>query len=140
MRLVAEEDAPRPIRPAAPLRLGDRVALAGVFVLLAMRYWLTVFPPTSLQIRRLRREAADIPHADYRRLALAALSKRSNLEGAAAFAALVPRSARANATRALVCFQSIYNYADALAEEPCGSRSGPTGAPTRGHGWRRSPP
>ncbi len=73
-----------------------------------------------MRIRRLRASANAIADPSYRRLALLALSKRSNLEGAAAFAALVPVPKRASATRALVAIQSIYNYADTLAEQPDG--------------------
>ncbi len=112
------EQAPKPVRRAGLARVRGAVALAGVFALLAVRYWLMLFPRTTLELRRLRARAAAIPDASLRRLALAALCKRSNIEGAAAFAALVPGTARANVTRALVAFQSIYNYADALAEEP----------------------
>jgi tetraprenyl-beta-curcumene synthase len=53
-----------------------------------------------------------------RRLALASLAKRGNMEGAAAFATFVPPRARGSAVRALVAFQAIYNYADLLAEQP----------------------
>lgn len=118
MLLAVRQDAPKPAHANWLTRMREQLALTAVFALLAIRYWLTVFPRTAAEIRRLRAHAAAIPHPEYRRLALAALSKRSNLEGAAAFAALVPRSARAEATRALVAFQSIYNYADTLAEQP----------------------
>ncbi len=117
MLLAVGEDPPRQIRRAALARLGEQLTLSGVFVLLALRYWLTVFPLAAREIRRLRAAALGISDPTHRRVALAALSKRSNIEGATAFAALLPRAPRANALRALVAFQSIYNYADALAEE-----------------------
>ena len=44
--------------------------------------------------------------------------ERGNLEGAAAFAVLVPRSHRANVVRAAVSFQAVYDYIDTLAEQP----------------------
>jgi tetraprenyl-beta-curcumene synthase len=99
-------------------RARDRVLLALVFAQLALRYWLSVFPRTAREIRRLRADAAEIPNPQLRHLALCSLEKRSNLEGAAAFAALVPRRHRRRTIRALVAFQSLYNYADLLAEQP----------------------
>ncbi|MGH2912173.1 MAG: DUF2600 family protein, partial [Solirubrobacteraceae bacterium] len=54
-----------------------------------------------------------------RRLALQALDhKRGNLEGAAAFAALVPKANRAFVVRAVVGCQAICDYLDLLAEQP----------------------
>jgi tetraprenyl-beta-curcumene synthase len=54
-----------------------------------------------------------------RRLALITQrSQRGNLEGAAAFAVLVPRAHRARVVRAVVAFQSTYDYIDTLAEQP----------------------
>jgi tetraprenyl-beta-curcumene synthase len=41
------------------------------------------------------------------------------MEGAAAFATLVPRARRRAVVRALVAFQAAYNYVDMLAEQPC---------------------
>src|SRR5262249_18733676 len=41
-----------------------------------------------------------------------------NLEGSAAFAAFVPRGVRGAVIRALVAFQTIFDYVDSLAEEP----------------------
>jgi tetraprenyl-beta-curcumene synthase len=54
-----------------------------------------------------------------RRLALLTQrSERGNLEGAAAFAVLVPRAHRARVVRAVVAFQATYDYIDTLAEQP----------------------
>ena len=47
-----------------------------------------------------------------------ALSKGGNIEGAALFATLVPAVHRRTALRALVAFQTAYNYLDALSERP----------------------
>jgi tetraprenyl-beta-curcumene synthase len=96
----------------------ERLALASVFTGAALRYWLTVFPRVSRELRRLRRRARAIPDPALRRLALEALGKRGNIEGAAAFAAFAPWRRRRATVRALVAFQSAYNYADALAEQP----------------------
>jgi tetraprenyl-beta-curcumene synthase len=96
----------------------ERLALASVFTGAALRYWLTVFPRVSRELRRLRRRARVIPDPALRRLALEALGKRGNIEGAAAFAAFAPWRRRRVTVCALVAFQSAYNYADALAEQP----------------------
>jgi tetraprenyl-beta-curcumene synthase len=88
------------------------------FLRAAVNYWLIVFPSVCREIRRLRRRAGQIPDPVLRRLALDALGKRGNLEGAAAFAAFVPRRHRHASVRALVAFQSAYNYLDMLAEQP----------------------
>jgi tetraprenyl-beta-curcumene synthase len=108
----------------------ERLWLLAAFVLAALRYWLTVFPRVGWEVRRWRRSAAQIPDTEARRLALDALAKRSNLEGAAAFATFVPWRKRRAAVRALVAFQAIYNYADLLAEQPS---LDPVGAARRLH-------
>jgi tetraprenyl-beta-curcumene synthase len=95
-----------------------RLSLAGAFVSAALRYWLTVFPLVALELRHWRRSAVRIADPHLRRLALASLAKRGNMEGAAAFATFVPWRARGSVIRALVAFQAIYNYADLLAEQP----------------------
>jgi len=63
--------------------------------------------------------ATRIPDPVLRRLALQALErKRGNLEGAAAFAALVPKASRLSVVRALVGCQAICDYLDLLSEQP----------------------
>ena len=99
-------------------RARERLALAGAFALLAARYWLTVYPHVLTHLHGARARARAIPDPTIRTLALASLAKRSNLEGAAAFAALTPRATRRPAVHALLAFQSIYNYADVLGEQP----------------------
>jgi tetraprenyl-beta-curcumene synthase len=95
-----------------------RLSLTGAFAGAALRYWLTVFPRVASELRHWRRSASRIEDPSLRRLALASLAKRGNMEGAAAFATFVPRRARGSVIRALVAFQAIYNYADLLAEQP----------------------
>jgi len=46
-------------------------------------------------------------------------AESGNLEGAAAFAAFIPRSYRDRVVRAQVAFQAAYDYVDSLAELPC---------------------
>lgn len=102
---------------AAPIR--NRLAVAGGFAGAASRYWLGVFPLVGRELRHWRDRAREIPDPVLRRLALITQSaERGNLEGAAAFAVLVPRAHRERVVRALVAFQTIYDYIDTLAEQP----------------------
>jgi tetraprenyl-beta-curcumene synthase len=96
------------------VRLG--IALASA----AARYWLVVFPRVCLELRRSRRLARRIADPSVRDAALAALEKRSNMEGAAAFAAIGPSRRSTSAVRALVAFQTLYNHADTVAERFAG--------------------
>jgi tetraprenyl-beta-curcumene synthase len=102
------------IRPAAP----RRVVLAATFARAAIVYWVDVFPRVCLHLARWRRLARRIPDPVLRGLALESLSKRSNMEGAAAFAAFAPRAHRAAVTRATSAFQAAYNVLDMLGEQP----------------------
>jgi len=95
-----------------------RLSLFGAFAWAALRYWLTVFPRVASELRHWRRSANRIEDPALRQLALASLAKRTNMEGAAAFATFVPWRVRGSVIRALVAFQAIYNYADMLAEQP----------------------
>jgi len=97
--------------------VGGRVTLMCTFAVAGLRYWLTVFPRTRAELRHWRRRAADIPDAELRQLALEALDKSANIEGAAAFAAAIPGRRRRSVVRALVAFQATYNYVDLLAEQ-----------------------
>jgi len=65
-----------------------------------------------------RVHAGQVPDPVLRELALQALRKRGNMLGAALFAVLAPRGRRSEVVRALVAFQSAYNYLDTLAEQP----------------------
>ena len=85
----------------------------------ALRYWLTVFPGRCREQRRARARARAIPDPVLRAVALDALRKWGNIEGAAAFAVLVPRWRRGTAARAMASFQQAYNYLDMLSELPC---------------------
>jgi tetraprenyl-beta-curcumene synthase len=93
-------------------------ALAATFARAAVSYWFTVFPRVCLHIARWRRLARRIPDPVLRRLALEALAKRGNIEGAAAFAAFTPRAHRAAVARATSAFQAAYNLLDMLGEQP----------------------
>jgi tetraprenyl-beta-curcumene synthase len=89
----------------------------GTFARGAFSYWTGVFPRVCVHVARWRRQAERIPDPELRRLALQALEKRANIEGAAAFAAFAPRAHRAQVTRAVSSFQAAYNYLDMLGEQ-----------------------
>jgi tetraprenyl-beta-curcumene synthase len=101
-----------------PPSIRERVVLAVAFLDAALRYWLTVFPRASSELRHWHRRAAQIPDPALRRLGIDSLRERSNIEGAAAFAAFAPRAHRGAVVRAQVAFQAAYNYADLLSEQP----------------------
>jgi tetraprenyl-beta-curcumene synthase len=94
------------------------VGLSAAFLHSGLRYVLSMAPRVSEQVESWRRLAEQIPSPELRAHALQALSKRGNIEGAALFAVLAPPSHRLHATRALVAFQSAYNYLDTLSELP----------------------
>jgi tetraprenyl-beta-curcumene synthase len=102
----------------------DGLLTAAVLVAAAARYWLLVFPRISSELRHWRRSASRIGDPTLRRLALEALQKRGNMEGAAAFAALVRFGPRRDVVQALVAFQAIYNHVDMLAEQPSSDPEG----------------
>jgi tetraprenyl-beta-curcumene synthase len=80
---------------------------------------MEVFPRVLREVHRRRMLATRIPDPALRRFALEALErKHGNLEGAAAFAALVPRANRPMVVRALVACQAICDYLDLLSEQP----------------------
>jgi tetraprenyl-beta-curcumene synthase len=123
---AAGVDLTRAKAPAPPARLSPRWAAARVagfkstfaFASVAVRYLTTVFPLVARELAYWRVRADQIPDPKLRRLALDALRKRGNMEGAALFAAFAPRAHRAETTRALVTFQAAYNHLDILAEQP----------------------
>ncbi|HEY5342264.1 MAG TPA: DUF2600 family protein [Solirubrobacteraceae bacterium] len=82
-------------------------------------YWGSVYPRVHRELADQRRRAAAIPQARLRTIALGVLdSKRSNIDGAAAFAVFAPRAHRGAVIRAQVAFQSLYDYLDTLTEQP----------------------
>jgi tetraprenyl-beta-curcumene synthase len=95
-----------------------RIALTGAFAGAARRYWLGVFPRVCAERRRREARAQQIPDPLLQRVVLDALRKWGNIEGATAFAAFVPARRRADAARAMACFQAAYNYLDMLTELP----------------------
>jgi tetraprenyl-beta-curcumene synthase len=101
-----------------------RFLSAVLFVRTALRYWLGVYPHVVREMRQWEVRAASIRDPLLRRVALdAQQTKRGNIEGAAAFAVLVPRVCRALTVRMIVAWQAAYDYADLLSEQPCVDRS-----------------
>ncbi len=114
-------DSLKDLSPAslrAGARLAERLELARVFSDTVLRYLLLVLPLVSRELSHWRAKAAEIPSPSLRRSAAEALAKRGNIEGAALFATLAPASQRRSTVRALVAFQTAYNYLDALSELP----------------------
>ena len=98
---------------------GNNPGSVCAFMGAARRYWLSVFPAVSRERRHWQVRANEIPDPVLRRLALDAQHcKRGNVEGAAAFAAFVEPASRPVVVRALVAFQTAYDYADVLSEQP----------------------
>jgi len=90
-------------------------ALARAYVV----YWLRVAPTVRGQLRRWETRAGEIPDPSLKDLALGKLAnERFNVEVAAMIATTAPRSSRARATRAIVALQVMYDYLDALTEQP----------------------
>ena len=82
-------------------------------------YWLTIFPAVRRELERWRVRAAVIPDAAFRDIANATLANEGlNAEGAALFAVLAPWRRRRAAVLLLVRFQLLYDYLDALTEQP----------------------
>jgi tetraprenyl-beta-curcumene synthase len=93
--------------------------LASAFAGTASRYWLGIFPLVGRELRHWHEHARRIPDPVLRRLALLTQrDERGNYEGAAAYAALVPHAYRARVVRAVVAFQTAYDYVDTLSEQP----------------------
>jgi tetraprenyl-beta-curcumene synthase len=127
LRLLDREHAqasePVPDAGYEPIEAPRRSALPETHAALALAgasgcYLAFVLPAARGQIRAFQVRAQRIADLRLRELALSALEKRGNIEGAALFATLAPAEHRDATVRALVAFQSAYNYTDALSEQP----------------------
>jgi tetraprenyl-beta-curcumene synthase len=94
------------------------IELPFTFARTVVRYLLLVLPSARRELAHWRTRAAEIPDANLRRTASRAFEKRGNIEGAALFATLAPAVHRRGTIRAMVAFQTAYNYLDALSELP----------------------
>jgi tetraprenyl-beta-curcumene synthase len=124
---IHAEDGRAPRRPVGERRLGttargpsatERLALARVFCETARCYLWRVLPQVGSELEQWRGRAGEIPNPRLRDTAAQALGKRGNIEGAALFAILAPAAHRRATVRALVAYQTAYNYLDALSELP----------------------
>jgi tetraprenyl-beta-curcumene synthase len=110
------------LAPVAPVLEGRRGHgnLNGELALGATvaRYLTSVLPRVRRELAHWREQAREIPDPVLRLHAIESLSKRGNMEGAALFAVLAPHSHRGETVRALVAFQTAYNYLDTLGEQP----------------------
>lgn len=91
----------------------------GEFAGAACRYWLGVFPDLKRELAFWRCRASAIPDQCLRRFALRSLqAKAGSVEGAAAFAAFTEQARRPAVIRAIVAYQTAFDYLDVLAEQP----------------------
>jgi tetraprenyl-beta-curcumene synthase len=102
--------------------IGDRqfAARAGWALALAhARYWSSVAPLVRGQLRRWETRAAEIPDPRLRGLARGKLAnERFNVEVAAMVATIAPVRHRERTVEAVVALQVMFDYLDALTEEP----------------------
>jgi tetraprenyl-beta-curcumene synthase len=83
------------------------------------RYWTSVAPLARLQLRRWETRAAEIPDPFLQHLALGKLAnERFNVEVAAMIATTAPPRHRKQTIEAIVALQVMYDYLDALTEQP----------------------
>jgi tetraprenyl-beta-curcumene synthase len=106
-----------------PLRRIPNPRDALALLITGIAYWLTIAPTARSELRRWKRYARSIPDPVLRGHALEKLTNEAlNPEAAAFFAVLAPRSSRAKLTRLIVAYQAMYDYLDAVNEEPTFSR------------------
>lgn len=86
---------------------------------LVVSYYMTVARHVRRELACWRGRAHEIPDPRLRRLAVAKLaSEHLNAQAAAVFATLVPLRHRRCAARLMVAFQVMYDYLDAVSEQP----------------------
>jgi len=89
------------------------------FVTCAVVYWLEVFPRARRQREHWRSRAEAIPDPVLRRDALLTIEEKwGHSEGAAAFAVLVPRSARGAFVRMAIAYELMIDFLDTTSERP----------------------
>ncbi len=102
--------------------MGSRrfVARAGLALALAHgRYWSSVAPLVRRLLRSWEARAAQIPDPHLNRLAREKLcNERFNVEVAAMIATIAPIEHRERAVEAIVALQVMYDFLDALTEQP----------------------
>jgi tetraprenyl-beta-curcumene synthase len=102
--------------------VGDRrfAARAALALALALaRYWVSVAPLVRGELRRWETRAAEIPDPRLRGLACGTLrSERFDAEAIAMIATIAPARYRARAVEAIMALQVMFDYLDALTEQP----------------------
>jgi tetraprenyl-beta-curcumene synthase len=82
-------------------------------------YWLCIYPVVRRELDRWHLRARSVPNSAFREIAHGTiLHEGLNAEGAALFAVLAPRATRRAAATLVVRFQILYDYLDALTEQP----------------------
>lgn len=82
-------------------------------------YWLRIYPCARRELRHWERHACTIPNSTLRAHALQKLTEEHlNPEAAAFFAILGPRRHRTQLVRLMVTYQIMYDYLDAINEQP----------------------
>jgi tetraprenyl-beta-curcumene synthase len=94
------------------------LAIWRAFATTVATYLLRVMPEVRREVAYWQSATEAIGDETLRATARRALAKRGNIEGAALFATLAPGANRSRTVRALVAYQSAYNYLDALSELP----------------------
>jgi tetraprenyl-beta-curcumene synthase len=96
------------------------LARAGLALVLAnARYWTTVAPKVRAELAHWRARAGKIEDPELRTLALRTLQEEGfAAEVAATLATLTPRPQHTTAIRGIVALELMYDYLDALTEQP----------------------
>lgn len=95
------------------------ITQARTFASATHRYWFSIFACARAELRLWRQHAQRIPESTLRIAALDALhTKSDSLEGAVAFAAFVPPSARRDVVRTIAAFEIALDYLDNVVEMP----------------------
>jgi len=96
-----------------------RLRTGGTFAWALPYYWIALFPCARRELRGWERRARAIADPALRAHALRKLSTEGlTAEGAAAFAILAPIRSCRHVVRACVAYEVIFDYVDALGEQP----------------------
>ncbi len=105
------------VRQPDDARESRSLAAERVFARTVTRYLTSILPLVRRELSYWQARAREIPDPVLRSRALEGMAKRGNLEGAALFSVLAPRRRRHETVRALLAFQTAYNYLDTLSEQ-----------------------
>lgn len=104
---------------APPFGLHTTVADAAALLAVGTAYWLQIRLQARRELVAWERQARLIPDPLLRRLALQKLTgERLNPEAASFFAVLAPRAQRPSLVKLIVAYQVLYDYLDAVNEQP----------------------